>query len=102
MCIRIKMNNYGKRILTVPTPGELVEEEGRNELLKKEGHLKNVLQHFWKRWKSEYMTQLREHHQPSKTDGPEVKVGDVVLIQEDNVKRLNLPITVIESLLKGI
>ena len=30
-----------------------------------------------------------------------VKVGDVVLIQEDNVKRLNWPIAVIESLLKG-
>ena len=33
----------GKRILTVPTPGELVgEEEGRNELLKRDKHLKNV------------------------------------------------------------
>ncbi len=32
---------------------------------------------------------------------PELQVGDVVLIQEDNVKRLNWPIAVIESLLKG-
>ncbi len=78
----------GKRMLTVPTQGELVEEEeGRNELLKRDKHLKNVLEHFWKRWKSEYLTQLREHHQPSKKDMPEVKVGDVVLIQEHNVKR---------------
>ena len=74
----------GKRILTVPTQGEFdVEEEGRNELLSRDKHLKNVLEHFLKRWKSEYLTQLGEHHQPSKKDGPEVKVGDVVLIQED-------------------
>lgn len=92
----------GKRILTVPAQGEFdVEDEGRNELLKRDKYLKNVLEHFWKRWKSEYLTQLREHHQPRKKDGPEVKVGDVVLIQEDNVKRLNWPIAVIESLLKG-
>ena len=94
----------GKRILTVPAQGEFdVEDEGRNELLKRDKYLKNVLEHFWKRWKSEYLTQLHEHYQPRsrKKDGPEVKVGDVVLIQEDNVKRLNWPIAVIESLLKG-
>jgi hypothetical protein len=44
---------------------------------------------------------LREYHQPRKKDGPEVNVGDVLPIQEDNVKRLNWPIVVIESLLKG-
>ena len=92
----------GKRILTIPDQEDIdVQNEGRNELLKREKHLENVLQHFWKRWKAEYLTQLREHHQPSKKDGQSVKVGDVVLIQEDNVKRLNWPIAVIESLLKG-
>ena len=49
----------------------------------------------------EYLTQQREQHRPSKKKGPEAKVGDIVLIQEDNIKRLNWPIAVIESLLKG-
>ena len=92
----------GKRILTIPDQEDIdVQSEGRNELLKREKHLENVLQNFCKRWKAEYLTQLQEHHQPSKKDGQSVKVGDVVLIQEDNVKRLNWPIAVIESLLKG-
>ena len=91
----------GKRILTIPDQDIDVQNEGRSKLLRREKHLENVLQHFWKRWKAEYLTQLREHHQPSKKDGQSVKVGDVVLIQEDNVKRLNWPIAVIESLLKG-
>ena len=43
------------------------------------------------------MKQLREHHKPSKKRGPEIKVGEVVLIEEDNVKRLNWPIAVIKS-----
>jgi hypothetical protein len=61
-----------------------------------------TLEHFWKRWRSEYLwTQLREHHKPGKKHSLEVQVGDVVLIEEDNVKRLNWPIAVIESLLRG-
>jgi hypothetical protein len=37
----------GKRILTVPAQGEFdVEDEGRNELLKRDKYLKNVLEHF--------------------------------------------------------
>jgi hypothetical protein len=67
----------GKRILTVPAQGEFVIED--DELLKGDKYLKNVLEHLWKRWKSEYLMQLREHHQPRTKDGPEVKVGDVVL-----------------------
>ena len=92
----------GKRLLTIPAQKEFdTEYEGRNELLKEDMYLRNVFQHFWKRWKLEYLTQLREQHRHSKKKGPEAEVGDVVLIQEDNVKRLNWPIAVIESLLKG-
>ena len=81
----------GKRILSVPTQVEFdAEDEGKDELVKREKHLKNVLKHFWKRWKSEYLTQLREHHKPSKKHGPEIKVGEVVLIEEDNVKKIKL------------
>ena len=92
----------GKRILSVPKQGESdAEDESKDELIKRDKHLKNVLEHFCRRWKLEYLTQLREHHKPSKKRGLQVKVGDVVLIQEDNIKRLNWPIAVIESLLKG-
>jgi hypothetical protein len=91
----------GKRILTAPTQVGFAGEEGKNELLKRDKYLKITLEHFWKRWQSEYLTQLREHHKPGKKHGLEVQVGDVVLIEEDNVKRLNWPIAVIESLLRG-
>ena len=92
----------GKRILSIPTQVEFdAEDEGKDELVTREKHLKNVLKHFLKRWKSEYLTQSREHHKPSKKHGQGIKVGEVVLIEEDNVKRSNWPIAVIASLLKG-
>ena len=92
----------GKRILTVTAQeNSNLKGEGRNKRLKRNKHLRNVLQHFWKRWQSEYFTQLREHHHPSKKNGPKIQVGDVVLGQEDMIKRLNWMIAVIESLIKG-
>ena len=40
----------GKGILSVPTQGELDgEDESKGELVKRDKHLKNVLEHFWKR-----------------------------------------------------
>ena len=40
----------GKRILSVPTQGESdAEDESKDELIKRDKHLKNVLEHFWSR-----------------------------------------------------
>ncbi len=60
-----------------------------------------MLVHFCKRWQREYLTQLHEYHRPRERKGQTVKKGDVVVIQEDNVKRLNWNIGRVEELLKG-
>ena len=87
----------GKRILTVTAQeNSNLKGEGRNKLLTRNKHLRNVLQHFWKRWQSEYLT----HHNQSKKNGPKIQVGDVVRVQEDMIKRLNWTIAVIESLIR--
>ena len=65
----------GRQVLSVPPESQ-------------DKYLKTALEHFWKRWSSEYLTQLREHRKPSQKHGPVVNVGDVS-VQEDNVKRLN-------------
>jgi hypothetical protein len=44
---------------------------------------------------------LREYHRPREAKGPSVNKGDVVVIAEDNVKRLNWNIGQIEKLLTG-
>ena len=59
------------------------------------------LNHFWTRWRREYLTDLREAHRMQKRKLCIVEEGDIVLVQEDNVKRNLWKIGVVEKLIKG-
>ena len=49
-----------------------------------------VIQHFWERWRHEYVVNLREYYKlESRNDRPpSIKIGDVVLIHDENLLRL--------------
>ena len=58
-------------------------------------------QHFWSRWKREYLTSLRETHTTSGGSNKEViKVGDIILIHDD-CPRLKWRLAVIQELERG-
>ena len=63
--------------------------------------LRNKLLHFWKRWKSEYLTDLREHHCLTNKGSNVISEGDVVLVQDDQLKRGQWRIGIIEGLIVG-
>ena len=84
----------GRRILSLPDGiccGDDPDDEDvdltRDHLTRRMKHLNVVVNHFWKRWQSEYLLGLRESHrqQPAGRSGNKttVNVGDVVLLQED-------------------
>ena len=55
-------------------------------------HLNTVCEHFWKRWKREYLLELRESHRhsnrpPKKSHCSQIAVGDMVLVHEDSKPR---------------
>ena len=52
-------------------------------------HLNNVLNHFWRRWRQEYLLELREHHRYSrgKESASTVEIGDIVLLHDDALPR---------------
>ena len=60
------------------------------------------LQHFWKRWKGEYLTGLREFHKC--TNGGKlrkVQKGDVVTVFGEGEKRCKWKLAVVEELIVG-
>ena len=59
-----------------------------------------ILKHFWKRWKLEYLTSLREFHKTIGNNTQRVQIGDVVLVHDD-IPRINWQLTVIEDVIKG-
>ena len=59
-----------------------------------------LLQHFWARWKNDYLTSLREFHVTTGNNHQNVKIGDVVLVHDD-VPRNKWRLAVIERLDKG-
>lgn len=52
-------------------------------------HLNNVLNHFWRRWRQDYLLELRECHRYSrgKESAATVNVGDIVLLYDDALQR---------------
>ena len=69
-------------------------------------HLNNVLNHFWKRWRKEYLSGLREAHayvarKHSDHGNPHVTVGDIVIVSDDSLPRGQWKLGIVQELLKG-
>ena len=66
-------------------PDDVKDEEDENNLEKRHRFLANKRRHFWGRWKSEYLTDLREYHQlQAKKTGRHVAEGDVVIVMDES------------------
>ena len=66
-------------------------------------HLNIILSHFWKRWRQEYLSELRDAHRSSSkehTGDRSPNVGDVV-VHDDNHPRLMWKLGKVEGLLEG-
>ena len=84
----------GQRVLNLP---DLVYKDDGDEdynmsqgaLHKRMKHFSMILNHFWRRWKKEYLLSLRECHRYSK--GVDVKralcPGDIVVMRDDGSRR---------------
>ena len=79
---------YGRRIQSMPD--EIAEEPEENEssCYERFRYLKERLTHFWKRWRNEYLVNLREFHRAKSGRAVwQVKVGVVVTVFEENKKK---------------
>ena len=93
---------YERRIQSLPD--EIAEEPEENEsgCYERFRYLTEKLAHFSKRWRNEYLVNLREFHRTkSGRVVKQVQVGDVVTVFEENKKRGEWKLAVVESLITG-
>ena len=69
-------------------------------------HLNTIFEHFWKRWKREYLLELRESHRhakhpPEKSHCSPIAVGEMVLVHEDRKPRGFWKLAKVVSLITG-
>ena len=93
----------GRRLLN--QVAEVKYRDGGNSakgLSKRQKHLNLVIDHFWKRWRREYLTELRKHHHGRKdSEKRRVQEGDVVCVHEDLTSHQNWKVGVVQKLILG-
>ena len=81
----------------VNVPGDCLSKRAR--------YLNLLLDHFWRRWKSEYLLELRDYHryhqQHKITNTDIIQVGDVVLVHSSDRPRGFWRLGKVEELISG-
>ena len=64
--------------------------------------IESELNHYWKRWREEYITELREYHKHKKRDSAiQITLNDTVLIHDPNAKRRLWKTGIVQKLIKS-
>ena len=99
---------YGRGILCLPevTPvrvASLNQAASCNDGSTRRKYLRLLLDHFWKHWGKEYVTELRNlHRQRRRPEGSiSLSVGDVVTLFEDNLPRSQWRLGRVQQLIPG-
>ena len=97
---------FGRRICQVPhalnKPEELEDPTYVNDSAMREKINRHtmVIQKFWNRWKTEYLTSLREFNRASGHNKEVIKVGDVVIVHDEK-PRMQWKLALVEGLHQG-
>ena len=90
----------GYRLLTLPDPPTPEDPDYSPEgLTRRMNHLSRTLQHFWNRWKKEYLLELHELHHMHEEKGSTYTVseGDIVTVYDEGHPRGHWRLGKIES-----
>ena len=101
----------GRRLLSLPgvtsqgieDPDYQVFPSSPADLSKRMQHLNRILDHFWTRWRREYLTELREAHsrKQSHSNSSEIAVGDIVLVNDPGHPRTFWKLARVKELIRS-
>ena len=91
------------RVGRMPDEGtNQVSDDHVRDVKRRFWYLARMRKPFWRRWRKEYLTNLREFHKVKKSkESLDAKVGDVVLVFDENLKRGCWNVGRIEGLVLG-
>ena len=95
---------YGRRLSQLASNLEFDDDlinENATSYTKIFWYIVRKINHFALRWKNEYLVDLREFHRSKATGKVHIHEGDVVLVKEDNLKRNQWKMGLIEDLIRG-
>ena len=94
----------GRRLTALPYPDVTIDADVQqltpSTARKQVSVLHELLDKFWTRWRSEYLTALREHHKVTGNNEQNITVGDVVQVH-DETPRSKWKLAIIEELIPG-
>ena len=75
----------------------------REHFTKQALYLSRIVKNFWKKWRKDYLIDLREHHRNKVERSGKIKisVGDTVTVHEEGLEKGFWKIGQIENLIKG-
>lgn len=102
----------GRRLLSLPDNLDYLcdpdDEEftlDKSQVTSRVRHLNNLLNHFWRRWRTEYLGCLREVHsqlsRKTRGDSSVIARGDVVIVKDEHLPRGHWKLGVVQELLTG-
>ena len=92
----------GYMVSRLPNDKEFEVISTYESLTRRARHHRRLLQHFAKRWKQEYLLGIREVlSQSSQSKKPDVSVGDIVIVKNEQSKRQFWKLARVEELIVG-
>ncbi|CAB4006026.1 Tyrosine- phosphatase Lar [Paramuricea clavata] len=90
----------GRSLVNLPDAMEEIELTDSERTIRRYLYQQKLVNHFWKRWRNEYLHKLSVRHKWTNEEAS-IKIGDVVLISDDNVSRGRWPMGRVEQIHPG-
>ena len=100
----------GHRVLSLPSPTTdddvySTSNTTREDLTRRMKHMNKTLDDFWRRWRAEYLMEMREAHRHLKTPrgvAEHIATGDIVIVHDEVHPRGLWKLGKVEGLISGV